>query len=635
MPHSLRRLLFGSPLATSRMGEERIGPAIGLSVFSADALSSVAYGTEEVLLALAVAGSAGLNMSLYPAAAISILICIVAFSYRQTILHYPGGGGAYIVAKDNLGTTAGLIASAALLIDYVLTVAVSVTSGVAAVVSAVPELVPYRVAIAIFMIAFVALVNLRGTRESGVFFAVPTYLFIVSMLGLIVAGLIFTSTHAYVSLGNADWLSSWSLKTPVQGVTFFLLIRAFASGCAALTGIEAVANGVRAFREPAAQNAIKVMTALAVLLFTMFVGVSWLAHHYHIVPDPSLNETVVSQLARGMFGRGFVYFVIQAATAMILFLAANTSFAGFPRLSSLIARDGYLPRQLANLGDRLVFSNGIIILALAASILVLLFKGLTHYLIPLYAVGVFLAFTLSQTGMVVRWWRKREPGWHFGIAVNAIGALTTFTVLCTILSVKFIHGAWMVAILLPILVVEFRAIHKHYSGVARRLRLDVVEKLPVRPTTVLVPVAGLHRGVLRALRFAAGLQCPTIALHVATDPEAAEKLQRQWEKLEIDVPLTLIESPYRSLTAPLLEYVDTLLAKDAEAFVAVVIPEFVPQHWRHTFLHNQSALLLSFALRSRPNAVLISIRHSLSHDPDAPTEAKAQPARTDSPAEPI
>ena len=611
MPYSLRRLLFGSPIATSRMLHERIGPAVGLSVFSADALSSVAYGTEEVLLALVVAGGAGLQMSIYPAAAIAVLICVVAFSYRQTILHYPDGGGAYIVAKDNLGTGAGLVAGAALLIDYVLTVAVSVTSGVAAVVSAFPQLIPYRVGIAIFMIGFVAIVNMRGTRESGVFFAAPTYLFILCMLGLIVAGFVHSTTHAYVELGNQEWLGQWALKTPLQGVTFFLLIRAFASGCAALTGIEAVANGVRAFREPSAANAIKVMTALAILLFTMFIGVSWLAHYYHIVPDPSLNETVVSQITKGIFGRGVIYFIIQAATAMILFLAVNTSFADFPRLSSLIARDGFLPRQLAHLGDRLVFSNGIIILAIAASVLVLIFKGLTHYLIPLYAVGVFLAFTMSQTGMVVRWWRKREPGWRFGLVVNAIGALTTLVVLATVLMVKFQHGAWMVAVLLPLLVWEFNNIHRHYAGVAARLRLEVIEKLPVRPTTVIVPVAGLHKGVVRALRFAAGLNCPTRAIHIATDAEDAEKLQRQWDKMEIDIPLTMVESPYRSLTAPLLEYVDQLLAADPQAFVAVVIPEFVPQHWRHAFLHNQSAIMLSFALRSRPNAVLISIRHAL------------------------
>lgn len=625
MPYSLKRLLFGSPIATSRMLHERIGAAVGLSVFSADALSSVAYGTEEVLLALVVAGSAGLSMSIYPAAAIAILICIVAFSYRQTILHYPGGGGAYIVAKDNLGVGPGLVAGAALLIDYVLTVAVSVTSGVAAVVSAFPQFLPYRIGIAIFMIGFVAIVNLRGTRESGLFFAFPTYLFIVCMLGLIAAGIFHSATHPNVTLGNEQWLHEWGLKTPLQGVTFFLLIRAFASGCAALTGIEAVANGVRAFREPSAANAIKVMTALALLLFTMFIGVSWLAHYYHIVPDPSLNETVVSQIAKGIFGRGVIYFIIQAATAMILFLAVNTSFADFPRLSSLIARDGYLPRQLANLGDRLVFSNGIIILAISASILVLIFKGLTHYLIPLYAVGVFLAFTMSQTGMVVRWWRKREPGWHFGIVVNAIGALTTLVVLITVLSVKFVHGAWMVAILLPLLVIEFRAIHRHYAGVADRLRLEVIEKLPCHPTTVVVPVAGLHKGVIRALRFAVGLQTPTIALHVAIDQEAAEKLQRQWAKMDVDVPLKMIESPYRSLTAPLLEYVDGLLATDPEGFVAVVIPEFVPAHWRHAFLHNQSALMLSFALRTRPNAVLITIRHSLAQAPQPPPDVTPQP----------
>lgn len=605
MPHSLKRLLFGTPLETSRMLHERVNAPIGLAVFASDALSSVAYATEEILLALVLVGTSGLPYLLPIAVAISLLIWIVAFSYRQTIAHYPDGGGAYIVAKDNLGTGAGLVAGAALLIDYVLTVAVSVAAGVAAVVSALPALAPYRVPIAVAIIGFVAVVNLRGTRESGLFFAGPTYVFIGSMLGLIAWGVV-RSLHS----PPTPPLAPGSLPV-LHELTMFLILRAFASGCAALTGIEAVANGVKAFREPAARNAIAVLTVLAGLLFVMFIGISWLAHLYHVLPDPTARETVVSQISRQVFGRGFMYYLIQAATALILFLAVNTSFADFPRLSSLIARDGYLPRQLANLGDRLVFSNGIIILAAAAGFLVAVFGGLTHALIPLYAVGVFLAFTLSQTGMVVRWWRKREPGWQAGLVINAVGALTTCVVLAVILMVKFSHGAWMVAVLLPLLVFEFRAIHKHYLGVAGRLRLEVVEKLPVRPTTVVVPVAGLHKGVMRALRFAVGLNCPTRAIHIAIDADAAEKLQRQWAKMDIDVPLVMVDSPYRSLTAPLLEYVDTLLAADPQAFVAVVIPEFVPEHWRHAFLHNQSAILLSFALRSRPNAVLVSIRHAL------------------------
>ncbi|MBU0607654.1 MAG: APC family permease, partial [Armatimonadetes bacterium] len=328
--------------------------------------------------------------------------------------------------------------------------------------------------------------------------------------------------------------------------------------------------------------------------------------------DAIHHETVVSQVARQGFGRGGMYFVIQFATSIILFLAANTSFAGFPRLASLLARDGYLPRQLANLGDRLVFNNGIILLAAAAILLTVIFGGMTHALIPLYAVGVFLAFTLSQTGMVVRWWRQREPGWRAGIAINAVGAVTTCIVLLVILMVKFTHGAWMVVILLPVLVLQFKAIRQHYDGVAGLLRLDKIEKLPVHPTRVIVPVAGLHRGVIRALRFALGLNCPIHAVHVATSAEDAAKLQEQWGELQVDVPLQILESPYRSLAGPLLEYVDRALAEDPEGFVAVVIPEFVPQHWRHAVLHNQSAVLLHFALRSRPNAVLISIRYLLS-----------------------
>ncbi|MEN6645052.1 MAG: APC family permease [Armatimonadia bacterium] len=622
MPYSLRRLFVGNPLPTSRMTEERIGPLVGLSVFSADALSSVAYGTEEVLLALALAGTTGLQVSIYPAIAIAVLICIVAFSYRQTILAYPDGGGAYIVAKENLGVLAGLIAGGALLVDYVLTVAVSVTSGVAAVISAFPFLLEYRVVMAVLVIAFVAFVNLRGTRESGFFFAIPTYVFIVSILALIGAGLL-RSTHPPVpNVMNPNWLPA--VPAPL---TTFLILRAFASGCAALTGIEAVANGVQAFRKPAAHNAVKVMVALASLLFVMFIGISWLAHIYHITPDPHAKVTVVSQIAEAVFGRGAFYLIIQCATAVILFLAANTSFAGFPRLVSLLARDGYVPRQLSNLGDRLVFTNGIILLGAAAITLVIIFGGLTHALIPLYAVGVFLAFTLSQTGMVVRWLRLRTTGWHMNIAINAVGAATTFTVLGVILMVKFVAGAWMVAIFLPVMVYEFMSIKKHYAGVADLLRIDKIEKLPVHPTRVIIPIAGLHRGVLRALRFALGLNCPTEALHVAINEEAADKLRKQWAKLQVSVPLVILDSPYRSLVGPVLDYVDEALEKEPEAFVAVVIPEFVPQHWRHALLHNQSALLLEFALRSRPNAVLISIRYFLSRAAESAKAERAEIAR--------
>lgn len=604
MPYSLRRLLLGDPLPTDRMHVERIGGLVGLAVFASDGLSSVAYATEEILMALVLAGTDGLPYVLPVGIAIGCLIMIVAFSYRQTCLQYPSGGGAYTVAKDNLGTTPGLVAAGALLTDYVLTVAVSITAGVAALVSAFPGLEGHRVLLSIVVIAFIALMNLRGVRESGAFFAGPTYLFILSMSALILVGL-WRSYQGH--LPPAPLPGSLPVTQPIG---LFLVLRAFASGCAALTGIEAVANGVQAFRAPAAQRAANVLTVLAVLLLTLFIGITWLAHHYQVLP--SEQETVVSQIARHTFGTGGVYYVIQAATFIILFLAANTSFNGFPRLASILAADGYLPRQLTNLGDRLVFANGIIVLAVAASLLVVVFGGLTHALIPLYAVGVFLAFTLSQSGMVVRWWRRRERGWQFGMTVNSIGALATGVVLGVILAVKFTHGAWVVTLLLPLLVWEFRAIESHYKGVARLLRLEHVEKLPVHPTTVIVPVAGLHRGVLRALRFALGLGCPVRAVHVATSPATAEKLRQQWAKLEINTPLTVLESPYRSLTGPLVEYVDGVAAQDREAFVAVVIPEFIPLHWRHAFLHNQSALVLEFALRSRPNVVLISVRYLLS-----------------------
>ena len=618
MPYTLRRLLFGSPLATSRMSHERLGTVVGLAVFASDALSSVAYATEEILLALVLAGTAGLPYTVPAGMGIAILILIVSFSYRQTITQYPDGGGAYIVAHDNLGQNFGLVAGAALLVDYTLTVAVSITAGVAAVISAFPQLEPCRVGLAVAVILFVGFVNLRGVRESGMFFAVPTYIFIFSMLALLVMGVWRAATT-----GFPPPLAAGSL--PIEKpLTWFLVLRAFASGCAALTGIEAVANGVRAFREPAPKHANQVLTALALLLLVMFVGITWLAHSFSVVP--SHTETVVSQIAEHVYGRNWMYFTIQVATSIILFLAANTSFAGFPRLASLLARDGYLPRQLANLGDRLVFNNGILLLAGAAVVLVVIFHGLTHALIPLYAVGVFLAFTLSQSGMVVRWYRNRGPGWRSGLVINAVGAITTLVVLVIILVVKFLAGAWMVVILLPVMVLEFRTIRQHYAGVADLLRIDKIDRLPVYPTHVIVPVAGLHRGVLRALRFAAGLNCPTQAVHVAVDAEAAERLKRQWEKLGLDVPLVLLESPYRSLAGPLLDYVDEALRKAPDAFVAVVLPEFVPQHWRHAFLHNQSALLLELALRSRPNAVLISIRYLLAEAAREAREARQREA---------
>lgn len=603
MPYSLRRLLVGTPLATSRMIHERLGTAVGLAVFASDALSSVAYATEEILLALILAGTSGLHLTLPIGIAISMLIIIVATSYRQTIMQYPGGGGAYIVAHDNLGVTPGLVAGGALLVDYVLTVAVSITAGVAAVISAFPALAPYRIEIGLAVIAFVALINLRGVRESGLFFAIPTYGFILSLFAMLAFGAFRSATTGFPAP-----LPPGSLPME-QALTWFLILRAFASGCAALTGIEAVANGVQAFAAPSAKRASQVLGALAVMLTIMFVGITWLAHGFNIVPAE--HETVVSQIARRVFGTTWMYYTLQAATSIILILAANTSFAGFPRLASLLAKDRYLPRQLANLGDRLVFNNGILVLAATAAMLLVMFKGDTHRLIPLYAIGVFLAFTLSQAGMVVRWYRQRTAGWRLGMAVNSLGAVTTFVVLSIILLVKFTTGAWVIVLLLPLLMLEFRTIHKHYDGVSELLRIDKIEKLPVQPTTVIVPVAGLHRGVVQALRFAMGLGCPTEAVHVGIDMEAAEKLRKQWEKLDLNVPLVVLESPYRSLAGPLLEHVDAALAKNPGGFVAVVIPEFVPQHWRHAFLHNQSALLLEFALRSRPNAVLISVRYLL------------------------
>ena len=461
----LKKVFVGRPLATAQARHERLSKTSALAVFSSDALSSVAYATEEILLVLVLAGTVALGHSIPIGIAIAVLIAIVVSSYRQTILAYPQGGGAYIVAKDNLGTLSGLVAGGALLIDYVLTVAVSVAAGVAALTSAFPGLFPFRVVLCVVAVAAISTANLRGIRESGRLFAVPTYLFVASCAGMLAYGfaqwIIGVERPAAPVLPAADTL---------QGITLFLILRAFASGCAALTGVEAVSDGVPAFRPPEAQNARSVLVWLGVILITLFMGITFLAHHYGVGPRP--EETVVSQLARRVFGGGLFYYAIQAVTMLILILAANTSFADFPRLSYFLARDGYIPRQFANRGDRLVFSNGILILGGTAAVLLVIFGGDTHSLIPLYAVGVFVSFTLSQASMVRRWLVRREAGWWWRWWLNAVGAATTGVVMLVIAGTKFTHGAWIVVVLIPVLVMVFMVVHRHYREVAGQLSLE-------------------------------------------------------------------------------------------------------------------------------------------------------------------
>jgi len=602
---TLKKVFVGRPLATAQARHERLSKSSALAVFSSDALSSVAYATEEILLVLVLAGSAALAFSIPIGIGIAALIAIVVSSYRQTILAYPQGGGAYIVAKDNLGTLPALVAGAALLIDYVLTVAVSAAAGVAALTSAFPSLFRFRVVLCVLAVALIATANLRGIRESGKFFAVPTYLFVASCGGMLVYGF-------------AQWIVGFERPAPpalppsdtLQGITLFLILRAFASGCAALTGVEAVSDGVPAFKPPEAKNARIVLAWLGVILVTLFMGITFLAHHYGVGPRP--EETVVSQLARRIFGGGLLYYEIQAVTVLILILAANTSFADFPRLSYFLARDGFIPRQFGNRGDRLVFSNGILILGGTAALLLVIFSGETHLLIPLYAVGVFVSFTVSQASMVRRWLVRREPGWWWRWWLNAVGAATTGLVMVVIAGTKFTHGAWLVVLLIPILVAAFLVVHRHYREVAGQLSLDGYGGPPPLQHTVLVLVGDLHRGVVQALQYARTLSPSAKAVYVELDPEKTQRLEEKWGKWGCGLPLVVLTSPYRSLLTPFLDYLEHLLARGENHVVTIIIPEFIPARWWQHLLHNQTALLIKGALLFRRNVIVTDVPYHLS-----------------------
>jgi amino acid transporter len=602
--HWLKRLLVGSPIPTAQQRHERLGKAAGLAIFASDPLSSNAYATEEILRVLILAGSVALSYSLPIATGIALLILIVITSYRQTIRAYPRGGGAYIVAKDNLGIFPALLAGAALLTDYVLTVAVSVAAGVAALTSAIPKLVPYRVGLCVFAVIVIALGNLRGVHESGRFFAVPTYVFVVSTLGMVGYGL----------LGAAfDWLpeAPYEPHPPgLEGIGLFLLLRAFAAGCTALTGIEAVSDGVPAFKPPEAHNARIVMAWLGAITVTMFLGITYLAYDFGIVPGG--NETVVSKIARRLFGGGPLYYEIQTVTMLILLLAANTAYADFPRLSFFLARDRFIPRQFATQGDRLVFSNGIVILTGLAILLLVAFQGDTSSLLPLYAIGVFISFTVSQSGMVRRWLRLREGGWWWRTSFSAVGATATGMVMLTLAVTKFTEGAWIVVVLIPTLVLAFMMVHRHYDEVAAQLSFEGFTPPPPMTNTVLVLVGDLHRGVVKAIQYAQTLSPSPKAVFVETDPEQTRKLEEKWGKWGMGVPLIVLASPYRSLLGPLLEYIDHL-QQDENHVVTIVIPEFIPARWWQLGLHNQTALLIKGAMLFRKNIIVTDVPYHLTH----------------------
>jgi len=598
----LRHLLLGSPLPSARTGELRLDKVRALAALSPDALASVAYANQEIYLGLLVAGAAGLNHAFSLALVISGLLALLTLSYRQTIAAYPGGGGSYTVARENLGDTPGLTAAAALLIDYVLNVAVSVTAGVAALASAFPALWPYRTALALLLLLVITLVNLRGVREAGTVMTIPVYLFLATYLGMIAWGIgvvLVRGPGVFPAVLPAPASEGGAPAAALAPVTIFLLLRTFASGATALTGVEAISNAVPIFHEPVVRNAQRTMAAMAGLMAVLFLGTVGLTQVLAIVAGP--EETILSALARRLFGSGPVYLLVQVATLLVLVVAANTSYTGFPRVVSLMARDGFLPRQLRSVGDRLVFSNGILLLAVLAALLVVVFGGDSHALIPLFAVGAFLAFTLSQAGMVVHWTRARGPGWGWRAALNGLGATATGVALLVIGSSKFRGGAWIVILLLPMLVLLFRAVRRHYNEVGRQLHLadDAPPVGCTRHPRVVMPVAGVHRGVVEALNFACSIADDVIAVYVELEPDSGPAMRARWEAAGMDrvARLITVPSPYRSLLGPFLDCLDQLDAERPDDWpVTVLIPEFVPARWWHFLLHNQTALPLKWAL---------------------------------------
>jgi amino acid transporter len=599
---SIKRLLLGRPIPSYAALHERLSKKTGLAVLSSDALSSVAYATEEILRTLVLAGASAIWLATPIGAVIAGLLLVVAFSYRQTIFAYPSGGGAFIVAKENLGAPAGLVAAAALLIDYTLTVAVSVAAGTAAVTSAVPALQAWRLPLTLLFVALLAMGNLRGIRESGRIFAVPTYFFLVSLMLMIARG-------AWLAVRGEippPEVSDAAVATGVTTLTPFLVLRAFANGCTAMTGVEAVSNGVPAFEPPESRNAAATLLIMAGLCVTLFLGITLLARTFGIIP--AHDETVISQLGRAVLGgRGLAYYLVQAATMLILVLAANTAYSDFPRLSSVVARERFLPRQFMNQGDRLAFTNGILVLSGLAALLLAIFRGDTNKLIPLYMVGVFVSFTLSQAGMVVHWRKERGRQWRLHAAVNGVGAVLTAVVMVVVAATKFHEGAWIVVVLIPILVLHFLAIRRHYAKVAQQLTLEGYVPPPRRHHIVIVPVGDLQRAVVEALRYAKTLSTDVRAIYVDVDPWATLDFHKKWEEWGQEIPLFVLSSPYRSLMEPLMGYIDEVTGGNEDTFLTVVLPEFVPAKWWHHLLHNQRALLIKGALLFRANTVVTSV----------------------------
>ncbi len=590
MLDTFRHWLIGSPLPTRQLAETRLNKVRALAAFSPGALSSIAYANQEIYLALVVAGAAGLGRAWPVSVAITALLAIVALSYYQTIHGYPSGGGSYVVARQNLGTLPGLLAASALLIDYTLTAAVSLTAGMEAIASAFPALWASRVPAALLMLVAITLINLRGTRETGTLMAIPVYFFLPCYLIMLAYG-----TWRLLAAGPGSLAATAPQAT--QPLTLLLLLHAFATGCTAMTGIEAVSNGVPTFRPPTALNAGRTLLMMALLMAVLFAGSIWLTQKFAVVSGP--QETILSALAHRILGNGPAYLAIQFATLLILAVAANTSFAGFPQLAALLAQDGFLPRQLTGLGDRLVFNNGILALAAATAALIVIFRGDSHALIPLFAVGAFLAYTLSQAGMVIHWRRARTRGWPVKSVVNGLGALVTGLTLLVVFISKFIGGAWITAIVIPSLTLGFLQVRRHYRTVAQQLSLRGLPPSlkPTPPARIVVPISGIHRGIVDAIGFARAIARDVTAVYVELEPGSGERVRTEWENWWPDVPIVIVPSPYRSIVGPLLDFLDeTDRVHNDGQLAAVVLPEFVPARRWQALLHNQSARLLKMAL---------------------------------------
>ena len=621
MASTLKRLLIGRPISTEHADHQRISKTIGLAVFSSDAISSTAYATGEILIVLVgVGGMASMHLLQPIAFLVVILLALVANSYRETIHAYPNGGGAYVVSRENLGEVPSLVAGASLLTDYVLTVAVSIAAGVLAIYSVFPSMEQHRVLICLGFVAMLTLGNLRGVKESGRIFAVPTYIYIVAMLSFIGFALYRKAR------GELDVIpvNEESLKEVIKdhgpyigSISTYIFARAFASGAVALSGVEAISNGIPAFRRPTSKNAATTLLWMAGILGVTFFAINFIGSWMR--PTPSETESALSIMGRALFGGSNpFYYLLQFSTMAILVLAANTAFADFPRLAAIIGADGYLPRQFAARGDRLVFSNGIVILAGAASLLLIAFDGDVTALIPLYAVGVFTSFTLSQVGMVRHHFKERQPRWHLSAVNSTLGAAATFIVAMVVIVLKLAVGAWIVLVLIPLIVLMFRSIKGHYTSVGRQLSVAPAPEAPCLTHGAVVLVGSVNRSALMALRYARSLNANSVlAISVAIDEDHTERLRKQWADFELSVPLEVIDSPYRDLTTIVIDYLDELEQRWGYDYLAVVIPEAVVPHWWQGVFHNQSALALKMRLLNRRDTIVINVPFHLARDPEA------------------